>query len=299
MNALLTLAFVATLASAAAAQTKLGLDNPTVPVAPASAKQPTDAVLDSTGIPGAKDAAPEDSPVSAQHVGSAIKQGTTVSMQLSGSVDSGSNKNGDAVHGKLTAPVRTTAGVLLPAGTAVAATVVSAAKAGTVQSAGILSIQLTRVGSVPVVTDVADFNGQEGHKDVADSAPQKGTEAIAQAGAMLQFHVLENGKVPGIVPGATLQNTSGGKGGSKAGGPAALPSAGQPNVRAWREPDADQWWVGASADDSSGDRSGPLTPPRGVDPKIFILLGLDTNRDTAKVESFLVQLLYLRGWALR
>ncbi len=241
MNALLTLAFTATLATSAAAQSKLGLNNPAVPVAPATAKQPGDAVLDSTGIPGAKDGAPEASPVSAQRQGQAIKVGSVVSMQLSVAVDSGSFKNGDAVRGTLTAPVKTTAGDTLPAGTGVVGTVVSAAKAGTVQSAGILSLQLTRIGPIAVVTDVTAFDGQEGHKDVADSAPDKGTEAVVQAGATLQFHVLEMGRVPGIIPGATLANTAGagsagspgtqpsGKGGQPS-SPGAQPSTGQPNL---------------------------------------------------------------------
>ena len=51
------------------------------------------------------------------------------------------------------------------------------------------------------MTDVAAFDGKEGHKDVADSAPDKGTEAVAQAGLTIQFHVLEMGKVPGLVLG--------------------------------------------------------------------------------------------------
>ncbi len=212
----------------AAAQGKLRLDTPSVPVAPATAKQPSDAVLDSTGIPGATDSAPEDSPVSRQHVGAGLKVGSPVSMQLSSPVNSGSFRNGDAVHGTLTAPVRTTGGVLLATGTTVDGTVVSAAKAGTMQSAGMLSLQLTRVGAVPVVTDVIDFNGQEGHKDVADSAPEKGSEAEAPAGATLEFHVLENGKVPGIIPGAKLDGApGGGSGGGNT--PGTLPSTGTPS----------------------------------------------------------------------
>jgi hypothetical protein len=154
-------------------------------------------------------------------------------MQLLNSVDSGAFKNGDPIHGTLTAPVKTTTGATLPAGTRVEGTIVSAAKAGTVESAGILSLQLTRVGSVPVVTDVVDFNGQEGHKDVADAAPTKGTEAVAKGGSMLQFHVMENGPVPGIVPGAKLDNTKGGGGNAaqgKGGAPNAPGSTGQPNL---------------------------------------------------------------------
>ncbi len=220
MKAVFAALFSVLLACAATAQGNSGLDNPKVPLAPSNTKQSADTVLDSTGIPGARDNAAESSPVSGQRTGSAIKVGSAISMQLSSSVDSGSFKNGDAVHGTLTAPVRTTAGVVLPAGTRIDGTVVSAAKAGTVESGGILSIQLTRVGGVPVVTDVVDFNGKEGHKDVADSAPDKGTEAVARAGSTLNFHVLENGVVPGVIPGARLD-------GGKAG---ALPAAGAANT---------------------------------------------------------------------
>ena len=270
MKALVTLAFAAALATAGAQtsaptspprtapQTKLGLDDPAVPIAPATAKQPADAVLNSTGIPGAKDAAPEDSPVSAQHVGSLIKTGTTVSMQLSSAVDSGFVKNGDPVHGTLLSPLTTTSGVHLAAGTKVYGTVVSAAKAGTVQSAGILSIQLTRVGAFPIVTDVADFNGREGHKDVADAAPAKGTEAIAQAGTTLQFHVLENGPVPGIVPGATLRNTVGGKAGGQGQNARAKPGA-LPSVRPNTGPGVNQTPINGGS--APAQAAAPATGP--------------------------------------
>ncbi len=226
MKAFLALALTALLTTGALAQGKSGLDNPTVPIAPASTPQPSATTLDSTGIPGATDSTPLGSPVPATPRGYAIKAGGTVAMQLTRTVDSGSFKNGDAIYGTLTAPLKTTAGTTLRAGTNVVGTVVSAAKAGTVQSGGILSLQLTRVGAVPIVTDVVDFNGQEGHKDVADSAPQKGSEAVAQAGATLQFHVLQNGPVPGVIPGAKLP----GKGPGNPGTPAAGSSTGQPNL---------------------------------------------------------------------
>ena len=86
-------------------------------------------------------------------------------------VSSGVQINGDKVRGTLTAAVRTTNGTVLPVGAAVEGTVVSSAKAGVIASGGVLSLQLTQVGGVHVITNVVDFNGQEGHKDVADSAP--------------------------------------------------------------------------------------------------------------------------------
>lgn len=225
MKAPLVLALTAILTTLASAQGKSRLDNATVPIAPASTPQPAGTVLDSRGIPGATDTTPLASPVAPSPRASAIKAGTTVSIQLTVQVDSGSFRNGDSLSGTLTTPLKTTAGTTLPAGTKVVGTVVSAAKAGTVLSGGILSLQLTRVGAIPIVTDVLDFNGQEGHKDVADSAPQKGAEAVAQAGSTLIFHVLENGAVPGVVPGAKLD----GPAGNQPGAPGAPGPVGHPN----------------------------------------------------------------------
>jgi hypothetical protein len=102
------------------------------------------------------------------------------------------------VRAVLSAPVTTSKGRVLTSGTPVEATVVSAAPAGTMQSAGVLSLQLIRVGSVAVVSDVAEFSGHEGHTDVADSAPVKGTEATVQPGTVLTFHVTDNGVVTGL-----------------------------------------------------------------------------------------------------
>ena len=277
MKALVTLAFAAALATAGAQtsaptspprtapQTKLGLDDPAVPIAPATAKQPADAVLNSTGIPGAKDAAPEDSPVSAQHVGSVIKTGTTVSMQLSSAVDSGFVKNGgDPVHGTLLSPSHHHVGVHLAAGTKVYGAVVSAAKAGTVQSAGILSIQLTRVGAFPIVTDVADFNGREGHKDVADAAPREGHRGNrARRVRRCSFTCSKTVPVPGIVPGATLRKTVGGKAGGQGQNAGAKPGA-LPSVRPNTGPGVNQTPINGGSAPAQAAARRPvraLTPP--------------------------------------
>ena len=141
-------------------------------------------------------------------------------MTLTQALDSGTRMNGDKIHGTLAAPVRTTSGAVLPRGTVVDGTVVSAAKAGLVTSGGILSLQLTRVGGVAVITDVVDFNGQEGHKDVADSAPAKGSEATVAQGTTLDFHVLEVGHATGLVPGVAPAKNAGGNGdGGQGNGP--------------------------------------------------------------------------------
>lgn len=144
---------------------------------------------------------------------------------MSDAVNSGVQRNGDIVHGVLAASVKTSAGLTVPSGAKVDATVVSAARAGTMLSGGVLSLQVTRIGGVPVITDVVDFNGQEGHKDVADSAPAKGSEAVVQPGAILQFHVMENGRATGLDPGAV----DGKGGGVKQYGVSAAPGSGSLN----------------------------------------------------------------------
>ncbi len=185
----------------------LELNTPTVPVAPASTPQPASAVLDTPAAQAPGDKSALSSPVAPDHMAPYIRVGSAVAMKLTDQVSSGAQRNGDTVHGVLTAPVTLSNGVALPAGTNVDATVVSAARAGTVGSAGVLSLQLTRVGGHAVVTDVVDFNGQEGHKDVADSAPAKGTEAVVKPGTLLNFHVLETGKATGLAPGANATST--------------------------------------------------------------------------------------------
>ena len=189
-----------------------GLNTP-LPTASGTAPQPANGGLDNATLPGAKDRAAEASPTPATRAGTAVHIGTPVQVKMTAAVDSGSVRNGDTVHGRLAAPLKTTSGVVLPAGTPVLGTVVSAARAGTLQSGGVLSLQLTKVGSLHVVTDVAEFDGQEGHKDVADAAPEKGSEAIVNLGAVLTFNVLENGAVPGLVKGvAPVQSKDQGMG---------------------------------------------------------------------------------------
>ena len=171
--------------------------------------QPKGSALDIKVVPDPTDNSTESSPVSPGRRGLSLAVGTTVHMTLNTAVNSGVALNGDKVTGTLSAPVTTSRGNMLPAGTLVDATVVSSAKAGTQSSGGVLSIQLTRVGGIPVVTDVRDFNGAEGHKDVPDSAPAKGSEAVAQAGAPLDFKVMQQGKVPGVVPGVKPADAKG------------------------------------------------------------------------------------------
>lgn len=89
----------------------------------------------------------------------------------------------------LAAPVRVSNGRMLPAGTPVGVTVLAVAAAGTFESRGELTLQVTHVGSVGVISDAETFFGKEGYKELPDSAPAKGTEAALDAATTLQFHV--------------------------------------------------------------------------------------------------------------
>jgi hypothetical protein len=122
-----------------------------------------------------------------------IKASTPVKVTLAQGASSGGQRNGDMLRGVLADPVTVSNGKVMKAGTPVEVTVLSVAKAGMVQSAGVLSLQVVQVGGVAVTTDVLEFVGQEGHRDVADSNPEKGTEAMVQAGAPLKFQVLGSG----------------------------------------------------------------------------------------------------------
>lgn len=106
-----------------------------------------------------------------------IPSGTPIRIQMSADIDSAHVHNGDTVMGALTEPLKG-----MPAGTPVTLTVVSAAPAGTMQSGGVLSLQVIAVGEHPMLSETMSRLGEEGHKDVADSAPAKGTEAGVRKG---------------------------------------------------------------------------------------------------------------------
>jgi hypothetical protein len=135
-----------------------------------------------------------------------------VRVQLARAIDSGRLKNGDTVAAKLAAPVRTSSGATLPAGTAVTITVVESVPAGRLSAAGEFSLQAVRVGRVATATDFKVYRGQPGPKEVADAAPKIGTDAGLPAGATIVFHVLKppapddgapknSARVPGAVNG--------------------------------------------------------------------------------------------------
>ena len=128
--------------------------------------------------------------VASPAVADRIPTGSAVNFRLGEPLSSARQHNGDSVQGTLAAPLKTADGKLLAPGTPVVGTIVSSTPAGTIQSGGILSLQLTEVGGIPVVTNVRAFDGQPGHKDVADSNPGKGSEAVVNAGAVLAFQVM-------------------------------------------------------------------------------------------------------------
>jgi hypothetical protein len=141
----------------------------------------------------AADASAEASPLPNAPHGTSVPAHTEVVVRLQKTIDSAKVHNGDIIDATLSAPVRTSDGKTLPAGTRVGVTVLAAAPAGKIESRGELTLQLTHVGPAATISDELTFYGKEGHKDLPDSAPAKGTEASVASSATLRFHVA---KVP-------------------------------------------------------------------------------------------------------
>ena len=137
------------------------------------------------------DSAQQASPIrSSNGSGVSIAPHTEIALKLGRNIDSGHLKNGDTVTATLAKPVALSPKGTLDAGTAAELTVVETLAAGRIYAAGEFSLQLERVGSVPVYTDTLTYRGQPGHKDLPDSAPAVGTDAGLKEGAALVFHVL-------------------------------------------------------------------------------------------------------------
>ncbi len=163
----------------------------------ARAQKPTDASVQAsptTAPPKAPvvDGSVEASPIPGESktgMKGTIAPGTALPIRLSAEVDSGKVKNGATLQAMLTAPVKA-GSTTVPAGAKVEISVVGAVPADKLSSAGEMSLQVMSVGGMSVYADTQTFKGKEGHKDVADSAPSKGTDADLAAGATLTFHVL-------------------------------------------------------------------------------------------------------------
>jgi hypothetical protein len=122
--------------------------------------------------------------------GVSIAPHTAIDLKLARSIDSGHLENGQTVAATLAKPIALTPKGTLGVGTPAVLTVVETLPAVRIYAAGEFSLQVVRVGSVPVYTDTLTYRGQAGHKDLPDSAPAVGTDAILAAGAELIFHVL-------------------------------------------------------------------------------------------------------------
>lgn len=101
-----------------------------------------------------------------------ISPGTPIVVRLNQSVDSGHVKNGQTLKGTLVRAVGNAA-----AGSPVEITVITAAAAGTMASAGELSLQVTRINGSNVLSKVITAQGKAGPRDAADADPARGTEA--------------------------------------------------------------------------------------------------------------------------
>ena len=184
-------------------------------------------VKDAPKVP-AVDAAAQASPVglgSADHAPTVAPK-TTIPVVLDEGIDSGKLHNGQTVLGALSAPVGK-----MPAGTAVALTVVATMPAGKVNAVGEFSLQAIRVGKSEVYTDTLTFRGKPGHKDIADAAPAIGTDAGLAKGAALTFHV-QTPPAPANGPPKTQGTAPGSVDGVAAGGPpppGSTPAAGGNN----------------------------------------------------------------------
>ena len=137
------------------------------------------------------DSAAQASPVPSNNGrGVSIAPHTEIDLKLARSIDSGHLKNGQIVAATLAKSIALVPKGTLNAGTTAQVTVIETLPAGRIHSAGEFSLQVERVGSVPVYTDTLTYRGQPGHKDLPDSTPTVGTDAVLAANAELVFHVL-------------------------------------------------------------------------------------------------------------
>lgn len=156
----------------------------------------TDSSAQASPIRPAPGAPAVDSAAQASPIGSdgrsavSIAPHTTIQVRIARSIDSGHLKNGDTVNATLSNAVALSSRGTLNAGTPAELTVVETLPAGRIYASGEFSLQLLRVGTVPVYTDTLTYRGKAGHKDLPDSAPQVGTDAGLSSGSELTFHVL-------------------------------------------------------------------------------------------------------------
>lgn len=109
-----------------------------------------------------------------------IPSGTPIVVHLNQSVDSGHVRNGQMLRGTLVRAVGNA-----PAGSPVEITVVSAAAAGQMSSAGELSLQVTQINGSNALSQVITAQGKSGPRASPDADPARGTEAQISADQQL------------------------------------------------------------------------------------------------------------------
>ena len=165
------------------------------------------------------DSAQQASPIpSSASRGVSIAPHTQIELKLRRAIDSGHLQNGETVAATLAKPVALSPKGTLEAGTDAVLTVVETLPAGRIYAAGEFSLQLERVGTIPVYTNTLTYRGQPGHKDLPDSAPAVGSNAGLAAGADLVFHVLPPPQ-PANGPPAASNGGPGSVNGVSSGGP--------------------------------------------------------------------------------
>jgi hypothetical protein len=112
--------------------------------------------------------------------GLGIASGTPIVVHLNQTVDSGHVHNGQVLQGTL---IRAAGNA--PAGSPVEITVISAAAAGQMSSAGEISLQVTRINGSSALSQVITAQGKAGPRDVPDALPTRGTEAQITADQQL------------------------------------------------------------------------------------------------------------------
>jgi hypothetical protein len=179
------------------------------------------------------DSAQQASPIRSNNNGPGvwIAPHTAIDLKLGRSIDSGHLKNGDTVAATLAKPVALVPKGMLNAGTAAELTVVETLPAGRIYAAGEFSLQVERVGSIPLYTDTLTYRGKPGHKDLPDSAPAVGTDAGLAAGSELVFHVLPPPE-PANGPPTASSGGPGSVNGVESGGPPPSGSSTRPNKNA-------------------------------------------------------------------
>ena len=177
------------LAAPLTAQTK-GAPDPDTRVAPA-----TDSAAQASPLtaPAATskpdDTATQASPVAAPAKGESIPAGATLQVSISQTADSGRVHNGEHIRAVLKSPIRTSTGRALPVNTEVEVTVLTTEPAGKLESSGEITLQVTHVGGIETISDIVTRRGTTGARDLPDSTPAKGTDAILPAGTALLFHI--------------------------------------------------------------------------------------------------------------